>query len=62
MKIFILLLVLLLPSLAYAQPSLSIDNETHDFGEVKQGVQLEHTFEFENTGTEDIEITDIKTS
>lgn len=62
MKKIILFLILLLPMLAYAQPSIKIENEMHNFGEVKQGTQLDHTFEFENTGTEELEIKGLKTS
>jgi len=54
MKIMILALILVLPALAYAEPSIQFEDPSHDFGEVQQGLQLEHTFEFENTGTEDL--------
>jgi len=62
MKKFILIMALLVPSLAYAQPSITFKDEVHDFGEVLQGVELEHTFEFTNSGTEDLEITKVSTS
>ena len=62
MKKVILIMALLVPSLAYAQPSIAFKDEVHDFGEVLQGVELEHTFEFTNSGTEDLEITKVSTS
>ena len=62
MKKFILIMALLVPSLAYAQPSITFKDEVHDFGEVLQGVELEHTFEFTSSGTEDLEITKVSTS
>jgi len=62
MKTFILIVALLAPSLASAQPSISFENEIHDFGEVLQGAELEHTFEFSNSGTEDLEIKKVSTS
>lgn len=62
MKKFILILLLLAPSLVYAQPSITFQNEIHDFGEVLQGAELEHTFEFSNSGTEDLEISKVSTS
>lgn len=62
MKKFILILVLLAPSLLYAQPSVSFKDEVHDFGEVLQGAEVEYTFEFSNSGTEDLEISKVSTS
>jgi len=62
MKKFIVIIALLAPSLAYAQPSITFQNEIHDFGEVLQGAELEHTFEFSNSGTEDLEISKVSTS
>jgi hypothetical protein len=54
MKIIILISLVLLPVLGYAQPTLQFESETHDFGEVRQGAQLEHAFEFSNSGKEDL--------
>ncbi len=62
MKTIILALLLILPALAYAEPSIQFESQTHDFGEVQQGVQLEHTFEFENAGTEDLIIKQVAPS
>jgi len=56
MKKMVLLVVLLLPVLAYAAPSLKFENESHDFGQAKEGERLEYTFEFSNTGKDDLSI------
>jgi hypothetical protein len=61
-KILLFILAFLVPSLAYAQPSITFQDEVHDFGEVLQGTEPEHTFEFSNSGTEDLEITKVSTS
>ncbi len=55
-------LILLLPSLAYGEPSIEFVNETHDFGHVLQGEQLEYIFEFTNTGTDELVIEKIESS
>ena len=62
MKIMILIMALLVPVLVYAQPSITFKDEVHDFGEVLQGAEVEHTFEFSNSGTEDLEISKVTTS
>ena len=62
MKKFILIMALLVPALVYAQPSITFQDEVYDFGEVLQGAELEHTFEFSNSGTEDLEIKKVSTS
>ncbi len=50
----ILLVILLLPGLVHAEPSIKFESEEHDFGTVRQGDFLEFAFEFTNTGTEDL--------
>jgi hypothetical protein len=54
MKILILMGVIFLPILAWAQPSIMVEADSYDFGVVKQGAQLEYSFQFSNTGTEDL--------
>ncbi|MBI4823571.1 MAG: DUF1573 domain-containing protein [Nitrospirae bacterium] len=54
MRAISFILTILIPVAVYAQPSIKFDTESHDFGEVKQGEQLEHTFELLNLGTEDL--------
>jgi hypothetical protein len=52
-KIMILLL-LLFPTVALAQPEILFDAETRDFGVVNGDKPLQHTFEVTNGGTEDL--------
>jgi Protein of unknown function (DUF1573) len=54
MKRLLVILVILIPGLVYAEPSIRFESELHDFGTVKQGDFLEWAFEFTNTGTEDL--------
>ena len=56
MKKIVIVLVLCLPSLAYADPSIEFVSEAHDFGHVTQGELQEHIFEFTNTGTDELVI------
>jgi hypothetical protein len=58
----VFVLMLFLPSLAYGDPSIEFVRETHDFGVVMQGEKLEYTFEFTNTGTEELVIEKIESS
>jgi hypothetical protein len=55
-KMIVLILLCMLPSLAYAQPSLVIDKETHDFGTIQPSESIACDFEFANNGTEDLVI------
>jgi len=59
MKYFFLMIFLLsFPAICFSQPSIKFDSEKYNFGEVLDGV-IEHTFEFTNSGTEDLIIEDI---
>jgi hypothetical protein len=62
MRIVVLILTLLLPAIAVAQPSIVFEELSQDFGEVQQGEQLEHAFAFRNEGTEELVIHRLKTS
>ncbi|HAM53176.1 MAG TPA: hypothetical protein DCP92_21675 [Nitrospiraceae bacterium] len=62
MKLVIVTLIVLLPALVYAQPSIVFESETHDFGVVEQGAQLEHVFDFVNSGNEDLVISKLMPS
>jgi len=55
-------MILVLPALVHAQPSIQFKNEVYDLGVVKEGEKVEHVFEFENTGTEDLLITRVHAS
>ncbi len=61
-KRIVVVLTLCLPSLAYGDPSIEFVSETHHFGHVMQGEQLEYTFEFTNTGTAELVIEKIESS
>ena len=54
MKKIGIIFLLCFPMPAYANPSIEFVSETQDFGQVTQGELLEHTFEFTNTGTEEL--------
>jgi hypothetical protein len=62
MKKILFVLVAFFPALAWAGPALTFDTDKHDFGSVRQGAQLEYTFEFVNSGTNDLIIENVKTS
>jgi len=62
MKKFIAMLIVLLPTLAWSQPSIEFQTEKHDFGFVQPGAQLEFNFEFTNAGTDILDIQSINTS
>ncbi len=50
----IIIILLLFPTVALAQPTIIFDTETHDFGIVRGDEPLKHTFEVWNKGTEDL--------
>ncbi len=62
MKRMILILMLLVPSVAFAAPSIKFSSDVHDFGKVSEGDQLEFSFEFENTGSGDLIIQRLQAS
>jgi hypothetical protein len=43
-------------------PVLTLETNTHDFGDIFQGDVVEHTFKFTNTGNQPLLITNIQTS
>ena len=65
---------LLIGSVVYAQDAPQVFNEpvdgpkikfkenSFDFGEITQGDVVEHTFEFENVGTQSLVINDVRTT
>ena len=55
-KIIFAAFLLLLPAIAFAQPSIVFDMEQHDFGTIEKAGVLEFSFDFRNEGTEDLEI------
>lgn len=57
-----ILFLLVLSSTAFAQPSISFESLSHDFGAVESGQRLEHGFVFKNTGTEELVIEKLEAS
>ena len=51
---FFTMIILLLPVISCAQPSIAFDSEEHDFGTVAPVDTIEHVFEFTNTGDQDL--------
>jgi len=51
-----------LVSYASVGPKIAVDQRQHDFGQVWEGVQLEHTFTVTNQGDEELLIRYVKTS
>ncbi|NOX19918.1 MAG: DUF1573 domain-containing protein [Nitrospirae bacterium] len=47
---------------AHAAPSILFTEESHDFGEVKQGDPLEYEFRFKNVGDETLIIKKVTAS
>lgn len=45
-----------------SKAEFKFDKETHDFGKIAQGTPVTHVFNFENTGTEPIIISEVKPS
>lgn len=58
MKIYILSLycLLLIASSSYAQPAISFSQLNYDFATIWQEDQVEHVFEFTNTGDQELVI------
>ena len=44
------------------KPILELSEPQHDFGRVDEGIVVEHTFKFKNSGEATLKISDIKTS
>ncbi len=55
-KILVLMILFLFPSLSFSQPSIVFNTETYDFGMVTQTEKIEHTFDFKNSGDEELVI------
>jgi Protein of unknown function (DUF1573). len=45
-----------------AGPKIKFEQSQYDFGIIKEGVLVEHTFKFTNIGKKDLEVLDIRTS
>ena len=54
--ILTLFFLLLIASFSYAQPAISFNQLNYDFGTIGQEDQVEHVFEFANTGDQELVI------
>ncbi len=61
-KIVLFALLLLVPTVSYAQPAIMFESETHDFGTLKGVEVLEHTFDFTNAGDQELIIKQVSAS
>jgi hypothetical protein len=61
-KLFFVFAFLFVATFANAQGVIKFKNESHDFGKVEEGVQATHTFEFTNTGTAPVVISNAQAS
>ena len=43
-------------------PLIVFEDDSHDFGEIKQGDKVSHVFEFKNNGTTPLILSDVKTT
>ena len=43
-------------------PVITFEEKSHDFGDITQGEKVEHIFQFENTGTSPLIITNVQTT
>ena len=55
-KFLILICVLFLPAILYAQPSIVFDVEAKDYGKVKAGEPIEQVFQLKNAGDKELTI------
>jgi len=55
-KIFILAFLFIFPAISYSQPSITFDTENYDFGIAAQSDTIEHSFDFTNSGNEELVI------
>ena len=61
-KLFFVFAFLFVATFANAQGVIKFKSESHDFGKIEEGVQATHTFEFTNTGTAPVVISNAQAS
>ena len=61
-KLLIIIVLLLIPISAAAEPAIEFSHETFDGGQVKQGTFVEHYFEFVNKGTSELVIQKVQST
>lgn len=61
-KLFFAFAFMFVASFANAQGVIKFKTESHDFGKIEEGVQAAYTFEFTNTGTAPVVISNAQAS
>ena len=66
-KIILLILGIVFSTVIFAQtmvkgPVMTFDAKSHDFGDVKQGEKVSHTFKYKNTGADTLKIDNVVSS
>ena len=61
-KFLVLVFLLIFPALSFAQPAITFDKEQQDFGTISKSDALDYTFEFTNSGSEDLIISRVAPS
>ena len=61
-KLFFVFAFLFVATFANAQGVIKFKSESHDFNKIEEGVQATHTFEFTNTGTAPVVISNAQAS
>ncbi|MDZ7900650.1 MAG: DUF1573 domain-containing protein [Arcicella sp.] len=61
-KLLFVFAFLFVATFANAQGVIKFTKETHEFGKIEEGVQATHTFEFTNTGTAPVVISNAQPS
>ncbi len=55
-KICLFTFLFLFPAISYSQPSIVFDTENYDFGIAAKSDTIEHSFDFTNSGNEELVI------
>jgi hypothetical protein len=61
-KFIVLVFLLFFPAISFAQPAITFDKEQQDFGTISKSDSLKYTFEFTNSGSEDLIISRVAPS
>jgi Protein of unknown function (DUF1573) len=61
-KVLFLFAFVLMAAVSYGQGKIAFKTEKHDFGKVEEGVTLSHDYEFTNTGSVPVVISNVQPS